>query len=57
MLYDRIEHWKETNNTEVDPQWTEFLFQVILTYNNKMKHRSTGLTPSEAKEEDNNLKV
>ena len=57
MLYDRIEHWQQTNNTEEDPQWVDFLFQVILTYNNKMKHSSTGVTPSEAKEEKNYLKV
>ena len=34
-----------------------FSFEILLTYNNKLVHRTTGLVPSEARKEENELKV
>jgi len=50
MLYKRMEA-----SEEEDPQWTDFIYPVLLTYNNKLVHHSTGLTPKEAKESKNHL--
>ena len=40
MLHKRMEHTKK--------DWKELLFQVLLTYNNKLEHSTTGYTPKEA---------
>lgn len=37
--------------------WKDVLFEVLLTYNNKEVHSSTGLTPAEAKLKKNTLQV
>ena len=50
MLYKRIGNDKKK-------QWTEFIFEILLTYNNKMVHRATKMTPTEAKKKDNHLDV
>ncbi len=49
MIYKRVEH----NKTE----WYNELYAVLLTYNNKMVHRSTGMTPKQAREPNNSLSV
>ena len=51
-LYKRIENSKEEN-----VQWTNFIYEILLTYNNKLKHSSTNFTPSEARKEHNELHV
>ena len=38
-------------------QWTDSIFEILLTYNNKMKHSATGFTPKEARKPSNELKV
>jgi transposase InsO family protein len=35
----------------------QILFEVLLTYNNKDIHTSTGLTPNEARKDENGLQV
>ena len=45
MIYKRIDHTKLN--------WYEVLYQVLLTYNNKMVHNVTKLTPSEAMKPSN----
>lgn len=52
MLYKRIESSKDK-----DPQWKDFIFEVLLTYNNKLKHSSTKYTPNEARSNKNELNV
>ena len=42
MIYKRLE-------TSEKKQWTSVLYPVLLTYNHKMKHRTTGMTPDEAR--------
>ena len=51
MIDKRIE--KAAAGTE----WTDLLYQVLLTYNNKMEHSATGLTPEEARKDRNHMKV
>jgi hypothetical protein len=38
-------------------QWTDFIFEILLTYNNKIKHSATGFTPSDAKKKGNETDV
>ena len=38
-------------------QWTEWIQPILLTYNNKLDHAATGLTPKEASEQDHELDV
>ena len=52
MLYKRIEASSDTHI-----QWTDYIYQILLTYNNKMIHKSTGHTPHDAKLEKNTLNV
>jgi hypothetical protein len=46
MLYKRIGSVRANN--VADPQWTLYNYQVLLTYNNKLVHSSTKMTPQEA---------
>ena len=50
MLYKRIGN----NKTK---QWTEYVFEILLSYNNKMIHSSTKKTPTEAKKKGNEMDV
>ena len=52
MLYKRIE-----NSKEEKPQWKDFIYEILLTYNNKLKHSSTSHTPNEARNNKNELNV
>ena len=51
-LYKRIDNSKEEN-----PQWTDFLYEVLLTYNNKLQHSAHGFTPNEARQPKNEIEV
>jgi hypothetical protein len=54
-LFKRVEN---SNAKGVDNvQWSDFIFEILLTYNNKIKHSSTGFTPSEAKRKGNETDV
>ena len=50
MLYKRI-------GTDKTKQWTELIYPVLLTYNNKNVHSSTGFTPADAKKSGNHMEV
>ena len=52
MLYTRIEASKDDN-----VQWTTYIYQILLTYNNKLKHSATGHTPTEARDKKNELNI
>ena len=54
MLYKRIDEGK--TKTE-NPQWQDYIYQVMLTYNNKLKHSSTGKTPDEARKDTHQADV
>ena len=53
MLYKRIEHDEKQGKENI--QWTDYNFEVLLTYNNKMKHSATNMTPKEARLPKNEL--
>ena len=55
QLYKRIETDEKRNKKGI--QWTDYIFEILLTYNNKMKHSTTEMTPSEAKKSQNEFKV
>jgi hypothetical protein len=55
MLYKRIDGSKETKVG--DPQWTDYNYQVLLTYNNKLVHSSTKMTPQKAAQKTNEVDV
>ena len=48
MVYKRLEH-TEKKGKEVD--WSDCLFEVVLTYKNTMVHSATEMRPSEARKE------
>jgi hypothetical protein len=51
-LFKRVE-----NSKKEGVQWTDFIFEILLTYNNKIKHSATGFTPSDAKKKGNETDV
>ena len=52
MLYKRIEHNKNKN-----VQWNSFIYEILLTYNNKLKKYTTKYTPAQAVLPENQLNV
>jgi hypothetical protein len=52
MLYTRIDQGKIEN-----PQWVDFVYPIMLTYNNKMVHSSIKMTPNEADKPSNSIDV
>jgi uncharacterized membrane protein (UPF0127 family) len=52
MLYKRIDQGKVEN-----PQWVDFVYPIMLTYNNKMVHSSIKMTPHEATKPSNAIDV
>ena len=52
MLYKRIDQGKVDN-----PQWIDFVYPIMLTYNNKMVHSATKMTPAEATKPSNAIDV
>ena len=54
-LFKRVDAAQQRNAANV--QWTDFVFEIMLTYNNKIKHSSTGFTPAEAKKKGNEIDV
>ena len=52
-LYKRIDNEKDKNNI----QWTDYIFEILLTYNNKLKHGSHGFTPADAAKRENSMDV
>ena len=55
MLFKRVEADEKKGKDNI--QRTDYIFEIMLTYNNKMVHSATGLTPKEAKKPENELKV
>jgi hypothetical protein len=52
MLYKRIDQGKVEH-----PQWVDFVYPIMLTYNNKMVHSSIKMTPNEATKASNSIDV
>ena len=43
------------NEKDKTVQWTDYIYPILLTYNNKFFHSATGFTPEEAKKPENFL--
>ena len=54
MLYKRVEADEKKGK---NIQWTDYIFEILLTYNNKMEHSAIKMTPKEAMKEKNELKA
>ena len=52
-LYKRIDNETDKNNI----QWTDYIFEILLTYNNKLKHDRHGFTPADAAKRENSMDV
>ena len=52
MLFQRVENDEKKKNI----QWTDYIFQIMLTYNNKNVHSATNQTPLEATKKGNEFK-
>ena len=66
MLYKRVEadattgasrSIRDEKKGKDNIQWTDYIHEILLTYNNQMKHSATGFTPKEARKPSNELKV
>ena len=55
MLYKRIEADEKRGNENI--QWIDYNLEILLTYNDKMVHSSTGLTPKQGLKKENQLKA
>ena len=55
MLFKRVEADEKKGKENI--QWTDYIFEIMITYNNKMVHSATGLTPQQARKPENELKV
>ena len=55
LLYRRVEADQKKGKNNI--QWTDYIFEILLTYNNKMKHSATGFTPKDARKPSNELEV
>ena len=55
QLYKRVEADEKKNKKDI--QWTDYIFEILLTYNNKMEHSTTSLTPNEARKPRNEFNV
>ena len=55
MLFKRVEADEKKGKANI--QWTDYIFEILLTYNNKNVHSTTKFTPSEAKKPQNEFEV
>ena len=54
-LFKRVEHDEKKGKANI--QWVDYIFEIMITYNNKDVHSATGLTPNEARKERNEFKA
>ena len=54
-LFKRVEADEKRNKQNI--QWTDYLTEIMLTYNNKDIHSATGLTPYKARNKENELRA
>ena len=55
MLFKRVEADEKKGKANI--QWTDYIFEILLTYNNKNVHSTTKFTPSEAKKPKDEFEV
>ncbi len=54
MLYKRIDNDNKAD-VYIVPQWIDYIEDILITYNYKNKHSSTGFTPDDARRTTNQL--
>ena len=55
MLFKRVEADEKKGKEHI--QWTDYNLEIMLTYNDKMKHSATGMTPNQARKEKNEFRA
>ena len=55
LLYRRVEADEKKGKENI--QWIDYIHEILLTYNNVMKHSATEMTPKEARKPSNELRV
>ena len=55
MLYKRVEADEKKGKSNI--QWTDYIHEMLLTYNNQMIHSATKFTPKQARKPSNELTV
>ena len=55
MLFKRVETDEKKGKENI--QWIDYIFEIMITYKNKMVHSATNLTPKEARKPENELKA
>ena len=55
MLFKRVEADEKRNKQNI--QWVDYNLEIMLTYNEKMKHSATGMTPKEARKDKNEFRA
>ena len=55
MLWKRVGADEKKGKENI--QWPDYILEILLTYNNQMKHSATGFTPKEARKPSKQLKV
>ena len=54
-LFKRVEADEKKGKENI--QWIDYIFEIMLTYNNKDIHSATNMTPNEARKKDNQFKA
>ena len=54
LFYRRVEADEQKGKDNI--QWRDYIFEILLTCNNKVKHSATGFTPKDARKPSNELK-
>ena len=55
MLFKRAEADEKKGKANI--QWVDYNLKIMLTYNDKMKHSATGMTPKEARKDKNEFRA
>ena len=55
MLFKRVEADEKKGKANI--QWVDYNLEIMLTYNDKMKHSATGMTPKEARKDKNDFRA
>ena len=55
MLFKRVEADEKKGKQNI--QWVDYNLEIMLTYNDKMKHSATGMTPNQARKEKNEFRA
>ena len=51
MFFKRVEADEKKNKENI--LWLDYILEIMLTYNKKMRHSATGMTPKKARKKDN----